>query len=66
MSIVVDQSSYLGAPIPTDLILVSFCRILGSSLINFVPARQHLGTATKKFPCCKSILRETIVQLRKP
>ena len=40
MSIVVDQSSYLGAPIPTDLILADFAEDIGFEVLELTLCRR--------------------------
>lgn len=68
MHIVVDQSAYVGIPIPTDLIFGMLAEDVGfevSSVINCRRANTS-GQQLKKFPYLKSLLRESIVSLTKP
>ena len=66
--IVVDQSAYLGAAIPTDLILAQISEFIGFEVIEVVKCRRAMTSAQqlKKYPYLKDLLRESIVTIRKP
>ncbi|MGR2942947.1 DNA methyltransferase [Vibrio vulnificus] len=66
--IVVDQSAYLGAAIPTDLILAQVSEFIGFEVLEVVKCRRAMTSAQqlKKYPYLKDILRESIVTIRKP
>ncbi len=68
MHIVVDQSAYVGVPIATDLIFGYLAEEIGFEVISITNCRKAntSGQQLKKFPYLKSILRESIVNLRKP
>jgi site-specific DNA-methyltransferase (adenine-specific) len=65
--IVVDQSSYLGAIIPTDLLLAYLGRRLGFVVepIMYCRPSNTSPQQSKQFPYLKSMLRESIVHLKK-
>lgn len=67
MNIVVDQSSYLGVPIPTDLILAKIGEDIGYKVKTIIKCRRAgtSGQQLKKFPYLKEMLRESIVVLEK-
>jgi hypothetical protein len=67
MHIVVDQSAYVGVPIPTDLIFGLLAEELGFEVIAITNCRKAntSGQQLKKFPYLKSLLRESIVSLKK-
>lgn len=67
MHIVVDQSAYVGVPIPTDLILASIGEDIGFKVTGLINCRRAntSGQQLKKYPYLKSLLRESIVSLRK-
>ena len=67
MHVVVDQSAYVGVPIPTDLILASICEGLGFTVVGIINCRRAntSGQQLNKYPYLKSLLRESIVSLRK-
>lgn len=68
MHIVVDQSAYVGVPIPTDLIFAALARDMGYEVMGVICCRRAntSGQQLKKFPYLKDLLRESIVSLRKP
>jgi site-specific DNA-methyltransferase (adenine-specific) len=68
MHIVVDQSAYVGVPIPTDTILAVIGKQAGFEVVNITQCRKAKtsGQQLKSFPYLKDLLRETIVTLRKP
>lgn len=65
--IVVDQSSYLGKIIPTDLILAEIGEKIGFEVEEVIVARNATtsGQQLKKFPYLKEMLRESIIVLKK-
>lgn len=67
MHIVVDQSAYVGVPIATDLIFCYLAEEIGFEVISVTNCRKAntSGQQLKKFPYLKSLLRESIVNLRK-
>lgn len=67
MHIVVDQSSYVGIPIPTDLIFGYLAEKKGFKVISVINCRRAntSGQQLKRFPYLKELLRESIVSLRK-
>lgn len=68
MHIVVDQSAYVGVPIATDLIYGYLAEEIGFEVLSITNCRKAntSGQQLKKFPYLKSLLRESIVNLRKP
>ena len=68
MHIVVDQSAYVGTPIPTDLILASIGEEVGFRVEGLTSCRRAntSGQQLRKFPYLKELLRESIISLRKP
>jgi DNA modification methylase len=68
MHIVVDQSAYVGVPIPTDLIFAALAKDIGYEVTGVINCRRAntSGQQLKKFPYLKDLLRESIVSLRKP
>jgi len=68
MHIVVDQSAYVGVPIPTDLILAAIGESSGFAVEGIINCRRAntSGQQLRKFPYLKHLLRESIVSLRKP
>jgi site-specific DNA-methyltransferase (adenine-specific) len=67
MSIVVDQSAYLGIPIPTDLILAFIGEQLGYRVTRLVKCRRAntSGQQLRSFPYLKNMLRESIVTMER-
>ena len=67
MHIVVDQSAYVGIPIPTDLIFGKIGEEIGFTIDSISVCRKAntSGQQLKKFPFLKNLLRESIVNLRK-
>jgi hypothetical protein len=65
--IVVDQSAYVGVPIPTDLILASIAEEQGFAVRRIVKCRpaNTSGQQLREFPYLKDLLRESIVDLEK-
>jgi hypothetical protein len=65
--IVVDQSSYVGVPIPTDSILALIGRNIGFEVVSVINCRRAAtsGQQLTQFPYLGSLLRETIVSLKK-
>lgn len=65
--IVVDQSSYLGVMIPTDLLLADIARKNGLSVTEIIKCRSATtsGQQLRQYPYLKSILRESIICLEK-
>jgi hypothetical protein len=65
--IVVDQSSYLGVIIPTDLVLADIGVKHGFKLTNIIRCRRAntSGQQLKQYPYLKEVLRESIVTLEK-
>lgn len=68
MHIVVDQSAYVGVPIPTDLIFADLAKDIGYEVRGVISCRRAntSGQQLKKFPYLKDLLRESIVSLQKP
>ncbi len=68
MHIVVDQSAYVGIPIPTDLLLAAIGEAAGFEVDGLISCRRAgtSGQQLRKFPYLKGLLRESIVSLRKP
>lgn len=68
MHIVVDQSAYVGVPIPTDLLLAAIGESAGFEVEGLISCRRAntSGQQLRKFPYLKDLLRESIVSLRKP
>lgn len=67
MHIVVDQSAYVGTPIPTDLMLASIGEDVGFKVEGLISCRRAntSGQQLRKFPYLKELLRESIISLRK-
>lgn len=65
--IVVDQSSYLGKIVPTDLILAQYAEMYGFICKEIVVCRpsKTSGQQIKLYPYLRSSLRESIVVLEK-
>lgn len=65
--IVVDQSSYLGVIIPTDLILANIAELYGYQVKEIIRCRSARTSPQqlKLYPYLKNMLRESIVSLRK-
>ncbi len=68
MHIVVDQSAYVGVPIPTDLVFVDTAKRLGFHIESLIKCRRAntSGQQLKAYPYLKQLLRESIVSIRKP
>ena len=67
MHIVVDQSSYLGVPIPTDTILAKIAEDVGFKVKRVTVCRtaNTSGQQLKLYPDLRLLLRESIVTLVK-
>lgn len=67
MHIVVDQSAYVGVPIPTDTILAKIAEDNGFEVVEMIICRSAStsGQQLKMNPRLKQLLRETIIVLRK-
>lgn len=67
MHIVIDQSAYVGAPIPTDTIFAHIADQQGYEVIEILKCRRAntSGQQLKQFPYLKDLLRETIVTIKK-
>lgn len=67
MHIVVDQSAYVGVPVPTDTILAKIAEDAGFKVVEMIVCRgaSTSGQQLKMNPGLKSLLRETIVVLKK-
>src|SRR5690606_14997918 len=67
MHIVVDQSSYIGVPIPTDTILSHIGEQCGFRILSVIKCRRAAtsGQQLAEFPYLKSTLRESIVSFEK-
>lgn len=65
--IVVDQSSYLGKVVPSDLLIAYFGEEHGFVVRQIIECRnaKTSGQQTQKYPYLKEILRESIVVLEK-
>lgn len=66
-SVVVDQSSYLGKIVPTDILLAFYGEQIGFEVKEIIICR-HAKTSSQQmtqFPYLKNSLRESIVVLRK-
>ena len=65
--IIVDQSSYVGVPIPTDLIIAIIGEEIGFKILSFIKCRRAntSGQQLKEFPYLKDLLRESIITLEK-
>lgn len=65
--IVIDQSAYVGVPIPTDLIFAYIAEQIGFKVESIINCRRAntSGQQLKKFPYLKLLLRESIVNLKK-
>jgi hypothetical protein len=68
MHIVVDQSAYLGVPIPTDILLAMIAERLGYEVVEITQCRKANTSSQqlKLFPYLSKLLRETIVTIHKP
>ena len=67
MHLVVDQSAYLGVPIPTDLLLADLAEREGLTLESVLICRPAKTSAQQVLiqPMLKETLRETVISLRK-
>lgn len=67
MHIVVDQSAYVGVPVPTDTILAAIAEKEGFVVKEMIVCRgaNTSGQQLKEYPYLKKLLRETIVVLQK-
>ncbi|MDC5154649.1 hypothetical protein OHW42_11775, partial [Acinetobacter baumannii] len=67
MHIVVDQSSYLGSPIATDLLLAKICEDIGFEVKEIIECRKAKtsGQQLKSYPYLKNLLRESIISVIK-
>ncbi|WP_168409058.1 hypothetical protein [Acinetobacter indicus] len=67
MHIVVDQSSYLGIPIATDLLLAKICEDIGFEVKEIIECRKAKtsGQQLKSYPHLKNLLRESIISVIK-
>ncbi|MEI7578351.1 MAG: hypothetical protein WCK51_15795 [Armatimonadota bacterium] len=67
MHIVVDQSAYVGVPIPTDLIFCDIALKLGYEVEAIIVCRRAntSGQQLKRHPYLRNLLRESIVTLKK-
>ncbi len=67
MHIVVDQSAYVGIPVPTDTILAAIAEKVGFVVKEMIVCRgaNTSGQQLKEYPYLKELLRETIVVLQK-
>lgn len=65
--IVVDQSAYVGVPIPTDNILALIAVQTGFKVESVIKCRRAAtsGQQLKQFPYLNDLLRESIVSIRK-
>lgn len=65
--IVVDQSSYVGVIVPTDVLLAKIAEAIGFNVISISICRKAATSAQqfKKYPYLKDSLRESIVTLEK-
>jgi site-specific DNA-methyltransferase (adenine-specific) len=68
MHIVIDQSAYVGVPIPTDLLFCDIAMQLGFKVESTIVCRRAntSGQQLKRHPILKSLLRESIVTVQKP
>lgn len=68
MHIVVDQSAYVGIPIPTDTLLAKIAEDTGFKVREMIVCRgaSTSGQQLKINPRLKELLRETIIVLEKP
>lgn len=66
--IVVDQSSYLGVIVPTDLILANIALRCGFEVAPLIRCRSAKSSVQqlKEYPYLKYMLRESILSLSKP
>lgn len=66
--IVIDQSSYLGKIVPSDLLFAYFAEKHGFIVDKIIECRKAKtsGQQTRQFPYLKTMLRESIVVLIKP
>ncbi len=67
MHLVVDQSAYLGVPIPTDLLLADLAEKEGLELESILICRPAKTSAQQVLiqPMLKETLRESVISLRK-
>ena len=67
MHIVVDQSAYLGVPIPTDLILANIAEKYALEVTGITVCRSAntSGQQLREYPYLKHLLRESIITLKK-
>ena len=67
MHIVVDQSAYVGVPIPTDLVFCELASELGFEVESLIVCRKAntSGQQLKRHPFLRNFLRESIVTLKK-
>lgn len=65
--IVVDQSSYIGIIVPTDILFAMFAEQAGFEVTNVIKCRNARTSSqqSKKFPYLKEGLRESIIELTK-
>ena len=65
--IVVDQSSYVGVIVPTDLLLAYLGEQVGFRVENITECRKSRTSAQQlnRFPYLKNTLRESIVEFEK-
>ena len=65
--IVVDQSSYLGSIVPTDILLAHIALNIGFVVEPIIYCRNSNTSPqqTKKFPYLKNMLRESIVHIKR-
>jgi len=68
MHIVVDQSAYVGVPIPTDLIFGVLSEECGFNVVSIMKCRNAntSGQQLRRHPYLRKLLRESIVSIRKP
>lgn len=67
MHIVVDQSAYVGVPIPTDILIALIGENAGFEVVKMIECRRAntSGQQLRRYPYLRQLLRETIVTLRK-
>jgi site-specific DNA-methyltransferase (adenine-specific) len=67
MHIVVDQSAYVGVPIPTDLLVAEICTQLGFTFEHLTLCRRARTSAQqlRRAPVLGGLLRETVVTVRR-
>lgn len=68
MHIVVDQSAYVGIPVPTDTILAKIAEDAGFEVVEMIVCRgaSTSGQQLKMNSRLRDLLRETIIVLKKP